>query len=267
MFKYLDAYTLRARLSPAIIAAAPAFAAVALLISWSTLSFSNSIAAAGLLVLLFALADLARRFGKGIEPQLYAEMGGKPTVTMLRHNGPLAFDAVSRARYREFLGNKINETPPTEGDEAVDPAAADAFYDRCAGWLRENTRNAKKFHVLFNENITYGFRRNLLGLKRPALALNVFVVATCLFLLNWGSIPFQDVEHISNRIFVVLVVAVLHALYLCFGVNKATVFEASRTYSRQLIYSCETFLGKKTPLVAKRKKSDRNSITASTQSP
>jgi hypothetical protein len=33
MFKYLDPYTLRARLAPATIAAAPAFAFVALLIS------------------------------------------------------------------------------------------------------------------------------------------------------------------------------------------------------------------------------------------
>ena len=50
MFKYLDPYTLRARLSPAIIAAAPAFAAVALLISWTQFSLSNTIATAGLVL-------------------------------------------------------------------------------------------------------------------------------------------------------------------------------------------------------------------------
>ena len=266
MFKYLDPYTLRARLSPAIIAAAPAFAAIALLISWSSLSVSNSIATIGLVVLLFALADLARRCGKRIEPLLYADMGGKPTVTMLRHASGETFDAASRARYLEFLGGKIGETPPTIADELANPAAADAFYDRCASWLRENTRNTKKFNLLFNENITYGFRRNLLGLKKPALTLNLLVVATCLFLLNWGSVPLQDIGQPTNRIFVVLIVAILHAMYLSFGVNKATVAEAARVYSRQLIYSCETLLGKTTPVISKPRKSKRTSVAGSPQS-
>jgi hypothetical protein len=64
MLKYLDSYTLRARLAPAIIAAAPAFAFVALLISWSRFSVSNAIATLGLTVLLFALSDFARSRGK-----------------------------------------------------------------------------------------------------------------------------------------------------------------------------------------------------------
>lgn len=263
MFKYLDPYTLRARLSPAVIAAAPAFAAIALLISWSKFSISNSIATAGLVALLFALADLARRRGKAIEPQLYSEMGGKPTITMLRHSDNIAFDAASRARYHAFLGEKINEAPPTEADELANPVAADSFYDRCGGWLRENTRNTKKFNLLLNENITYGYRRNLLGLRRPALSLNLLVVTICLFFLNWGSVPLQDIEHLNNRIFVVLVVAILHALYLTFGVNKVAVTEASRTYARQLIYSCETFLGKKTPVSAKPKKTKKANLTSS----
>ena len=242
MFKYLDPYTLRARLSPALIAAAPVFVAVALLISWNKFSFSNSIATAGLLALLFALADFARQRGRAIEPQLFSDMGGKPTVTMLRHTDRITFDMASRARYRAFLGERIGEKPPTEADELADPAAADAFYDRCGAWLRENTRDTKKFNLLFNENITYGYRRNLLGLRRPALALNLFVFAICLLLLNLGSAPLQDNEHLYDRIFVVLVVAVIHALYFTFGVNKIAAAEASRAYARQLIYSCETLL-------------------------
>ncbi len=175
MFKYLDPDALRARLSPAILAAAPAFAAVALLISWTQFSLSNTIATAGLVALLFALADIARRRGKKIQPQLFAELGGMPSTTMLRHSDPTS-DAASKARYVAFLAGKINETAPTEAREKADPAAADAFYTRCGDWLRENTRNTKKFNILFNENVTYGFRRNLLGMKWSALALNLLIV-------------------------------------------------------------------------------------------
>jgi hypothetical protein len=78
MFKYLDAYTLRARLAPAVIAAAPAFAFVALVVSWSALSLSNTIATIGLTVLLFALSDFARAQGRKIEPALFLSLGGNP---------------------------------------------------------------------------------------------------------------------------------------------------------------------------------------------
>jgi hypothetical protein len=246
VFKYLDPYTLRARLSPAIIGAAPAFAAIALLISWTQFSLSNTIATAGLIALLFALADIARRRGKKLEPQIYAEMGGMPSVTMLRHRDT-TFDQVSKARYIAFLAGKINATPPIEGDEAANPAAANDFYGRCGTWLRESTRSTKKFNILFNENVTYGFRRNLLGLKWSALALNLFVVLLGAWLLYRGSVPFQNIQHVEGRIIVVFVVAVLHALYLGFGVNKKAVSEAAQSYARQLILSCETLMNKANP--------------------
>ena len=63
MFKFRDAYSLRARLFPAILGAAPALAVLALLISWQHLQLSNIIATTTLLVLLFALADFARKLG------------------------------------------------------------------------------------------------------------------------------------------------------------------------------------------------------------
>jgi hypothetical protein len=113
MFKYLDPYTVRARLPPAIIAAAPAFAAVTLLISWTQFSLSNTIATAGLIALLFALADIARHKGKKIEPEIFADLGGMPSVTMLRHSDTETFDAATKARYADFLGSKIKEPRPT----------------------------------------------------------------------------------------------------------------------------------------------------------
>jgi hypothetical protein len=247
VFKYLDPYTLRARLSPAIIAAAPAFAAIALLISWTQFSLSNTIATAGLVALLFALADIARRRGKKIEPQIFAELGGMPSISMLRHRDTRTFDPASRARYVAFLARKINETAPTEAEEKTDTGAADAFYARCGYWLRENTRNTKKFNILFNENVTYGFRRNLLGLKWSALALNLFVVILSAWVLYRGSVPFQDIQHVEGRVVIVFVVAVLHALYIGFGVSKNAIGEAAKSYGRQLILSCETLMSKAKP--------------------
>jgi hypothetical protein len=249
MFKLLDAYTLRARLVPAVIAAAPALAAIALLISWNKIALSNMIATGALLVLLFALADFARRQGKRIEPILYREMGGKPSTTMMRY-ADNTFDAAAKEQYRNFLSGKIKSPVPTEAEEKVNPQQADAFYERCGAWLRENTRDTKKFSILFSELVTYGFRRNLLGSKWPALILNLTVVALCFGLL-WQRWPLGMEDDLTTRIVVVLVVAAIHALYIAFVVTKASLKEAARTYARQLILSCETFLAAEKPTTAR----------------
>ena len=160
--KLFDAYSIRARLFPAIIAAAPAFAALALLISWTSFGLSNVIASLGILVLLFALADLARARGRSIEQKLFADHGGIPSVTMFRRNDS-TIDAGSKDRYRVFLAGKLAVAAPTSEDEIADLSTADTFYAQCGNWLRQSTRDPKKFALLFGENVTYGFRRNLLG--------------------------------------------------------------------------------------------------------
>lgn len=86
MFKFFDAYSVRARLFPAIIAAAPALAALTLLISWKTFGLSNVIASLGILVLLFAIADFSRARGRAVEAKLYEEHKGMPSITMFRRN-------------------------------------------------------------------------------------------------------------------------------------------------------------------------------------
>lgn len=242
-FKFFDAYSIRARLFPAIIAAAPAFAALALLISWKTFGLSNTIASLGILVLLYAVADLSRNRGRRIESEIYREQGGKPSIIMFRRNDK-TIDAGSKERYRDFLSGKLNASVPTPEDELANQDLADAFYDQCGVWLRQNTRNTKAFPILFGENVTYGFRRNLLGVKTFALWLNVIVVVACVFILwrlSW-NIEIQQ----GNKALVVLIVAAAHAAYMFLAVNRDAVRDASRAYARELILSCESFLAPST---------------------
>src|ERR1700730_8632814 len=178
--------------------------------------------------------------GKDIEPRLYAEMGGKPSVTMMFRSDN-TIDQASKDRYRTFLAGKINKTEPTALDEQQNVAVATDFYELAGTWLRENTRDTKRFPILFNELITYGFRRNLLGVKWPALAVNVAVLLICASML-WYRWPIDASENMTARIVVVLVVAAVHALYFLLAVGSDSVKTAARTYARQLILSCETFL-------------------------
>lgn len=252
LFKVFDAYSLRARLFPAIIAAAPALAALVLLISWKSFELSNVILTVAIFVLFFATADFARSRGRAIELKLYSEHGGMPSITMFRRDD-LTIDDGLKERYRAFLASKLGVAVPSAEVECTNQAAADAFYEQCGVWLRQSTRDTKKFPLLFNENITYGFRRNLLGVKWPALTLNLLVVAICIVLLShvgWGT----ETE-LGKRTIAVLVVAVAQANYMLFVVRRSAVWDSARAYARELILSCETLLA--TPTQSKGKSPSR----------
>jgi hypothetical protein len=192
-----------------------------------------------MLVLLFAIADFSRAHGRAIEAKLHTEHGGMPSISMFRRNDG-TIDASSKERYRKFLASELALTAPSPSDESADQAVADAFYSQCGNWLRQNTRDTKKFPILFGENVTYGFRRNLLGVKVFALCLNAIVVALCIFVL-W-QLSWDIHTPLGSRTVVVLVVASAHAAYMLLAVNRTVVWDASKAYGRELILSCESFL-------------------------
>jgi hypothetical protein len=238
-----DKYTLYARLFPAIIAAAPAVALVWVVIASKEVRLVQAIAGTALTVLLMVFADVARRRGKAIEPNLIRRMGGLPSITMLRH-ADTTFDGVTKDRMHAFLAARLGEAAPTPEQELAAPEAADGFYSRAGNWLRENTRNQKKFDILFNENVTYGYRRNLFALKWPALVLNVLIVI--------GSAAYLWMQFGPLDLVPVFVIAAIHAGYLAVFSTGAAVEEAACTYARQLLLSTEApSLAKKMAATAK----------------
>ncbi len=207
-------------------------------------------------MLLFAVADLSRARGRKIEAKLYEEHDGIPSITMFRRNDQ-TIDAGSKDRYREILTEKLGAAAPSPEEESANQVAADAFYGQCGVWLRQNTRDTKKFPILFGENVTYGFRRNLLGVKALALWLNAIVVAVCAFIL-W-RMTWDIGTPLGSKVTVVLVVAAAHAAYILLAVSRNAVWDASRAYGRELILSCESFLTQsKSPA---RKKAGRKSAS------
>jgi len=238
-FKIFDAYSLRARIAPAFIAIAPALVAVLLLIPWKSFEVPKVIATGGGLILVFAISDFARWRGRNIELKVFAKLGGKPSVTMFRRNDP-TIDDIIKDRFRSFLATKLGVCAPSLEAEQADQITADSFYEQCGVWLRQNTRDNKKFNLLFNENITYGFRRNLYSVKWLALALNLGVMTACLLVLwknNWGF-----GSAFLTRIYIVFMVTIFQSIYILLSVRETAVLDAARAYGRELILACEAFL-------------------------
>ena len=70
LFNYFDAYTLKARVFPALVAGLPTLALLVVIVPWNHLGLPHITAAVAALVLLFAFADVARRTGKHVQAKL-----------------------------------------------------------------------------------------------------------------------------------------------------------------------------------------------------
>jgi hypothetical protein len=62
---------------------------------------------------------------------------------------------------------------PTAEEEAAEPTRADEVYGAAVTIVIGATRNPKRFPLLFKENVSYGFRRNLLGLRPAGIACSI----------------------------------------------------------------------------------------------
>jgi len=174
-----DGYERKARLYPALLLIAPVVVtAVAMLTAKFTglQSLAAGVVGCGG---AFLLTQLARDSGKKHEASLFAKWGGLPSIVIFRHRGT-RLDAITKARYHKKLAGLVKEAKaPTPEQEQADPAAADAVYAAWSNYLRVNTRNTKTFALLFQENVAYGYRRNVWGLRSLGIVVSFLSVVAC----------------------------------------------------------------------------------------
>jgi hypothetical protein len=249
--RIFDSYNRQARLYPALLVLLPplllALAWFPVLVDTGKIIFSIAVACG----LLFLLADISRTGGKKLETVLLREWGGWPTTLWLRYSDRNLSADVKR-RYHAFLSKQPGiGALPSESEEKNNPSAADERYAASVMWLKERCRGAA-FPLVEKENATYGFRRNLVGMKSSGLFLSLATVLIPLAVAG-ASVGF----HISYPVpFVIgvyssLSVPVLGAVLLSLGALVAWLLvarhgwvrEAGDQYARALLACCDSFNG------------------------
>jgi hypothetical protein len=172
----LDKYSIKARLYPSLLVLMPAFFVAIYYITDFEKYIHYITVILGLGLFTFLLSQLGRDRGKLKEPELHRFFGGKPSTQVIRHSNS-HIDAITKKRYHELLSQKIPGIQiPTAQQENGNKEYADQVYESCVKYLISKTRDTKKFDLLFKENINYGFRRNLWGMKGWAL----FILVCCM---------------------------------------------------------------------------------------
>jgi hypothetical protein len=231
-FTLLDEYSRRARLLPAMIATMPAVIAAMVWLPALTL--------APIVTALFSwfgfgvlLSELSRDVGKHREALLWASWGGSPTLRRLRLRSDCD-NPEARDRWRARVAVIAPDTPLlAEQDEAADPVRADRVIDVCVARLRELTRDASKFPLVFHENVSYGFRRNLWAMKPAAIFLALLAITATMLATGFQ----HNVEP-----YLVVVSSVCSAVMLTWWLLRilpSWVRESAERYADQLLWSCE----------------------------
>lgn len=236
MFKFVDEYEIRARLLPAFIALAPAVLAPYTMFPDSRSVWGAFIGLLGGLGLSAALARFSRALGKRREGELFRSWGGAPATAMLRHSdGRLG--SVSKEKMHDALRNTAPRFQiPTAAEEAADPKMADDIFDATVDWLRRQTRSKTDYPLVFAENVSYGFMRNLFGLKPLGIAVSasaIIVEALAMYLTT-------ELEMDANSILVAvtLLIQFVILIYWIFHVTPSAVRVPAEGYARALLECC-----------------------------
>lgn len=234
-----DTYALKARLWPAFLTLLPVIFAIEV---WAPAvsDFAAGIPAIRTAcgVLSFLLAHIARYLGRKAEPKLYCQWGGKPT-SQWPVRSDCNLDEQTKARYRRRLEEHVDGwQAPSQANEESDTKGAMATYDSAVRWLRDRTRDRRRFHLVFAENVSYGFRRNLFGLRWVGrLVALICVAVNCGSLYHWTEVTGGPISvlGIASLGFSVGMTAVWFAV-----VKQQWVRDAADGYARGLLEACDS---------------------------
>lgn len=233
----MDAYDRRARFYPMVIVLLPALLGAA---SWMPAGIEVPGIAGGTVVTLAAaafLAQLARDQGKRREKELFRLWGGRPSDRALSYAARFFADATLARCHRKLMsldsGLQLPASREYEKEHAKESKAA---YAAATDLLVARSRDKERFPLLFKENISYGFRRNLWGLKSIGIVTSALGAAACtgkVLLLATADMPITSAA---------IVGAILSALLLavwCVRVTPSWVRIPADGYSKHLVEASE----------------------------
>jgi hypothetical protein len=239
-----DSYDRKARLYPCLLLIAPAIAVIVAAVSAKYSALQAIAAGAVSCGGAFLLTQLARDAGKNLEAGLLEEWGGLPSIAIFRHSDA-RFDTITKARYHRAMASLVKQTkPPTHDQEREDARAADGVYAAWSNYLRTHTRDQKRFALLFKENINYGYRRNVVGLRPfgillSALALGVAATRVASIYRRTGEV---DQIMLGAGVFSL----VLLTLWI-FRFTRSWVRMPADAYAYRLIETIDVIVPTKTP--------------------
>lgn len=234
--KAFDIYSWRARILPLFIVVMPLVVAAAIWLPQPTLltrlgSFTLVPLGLGML-----FSQVGRDLGFKKQSQLWDKWGGCPTIQRLRHCNSEINPKLRDRHHRKLKSLVPDLFIPSKEEEEKDPVVADQIYDVGMRYLMSQTRDRKQYPLIFKENVSYGFRRNLWALKPFGIAFNILCIGSASAYIWHG----WKVSHsISPEHLVVGLLSLGFVIFWLVWITHSWVRIPSEAYAIQLLEACE----------------------------
>ena len=225
--KTLNPYERKARLYPALLCLFPIIISISISYPETYSSLSGFVALGATIGILQLISNLARDRGKNLESKLFEQWGGMPSLSILRYRDN-SIPTPAKEKYHAILASKSKIGAPTILFEQKYPEKADEIYASWSDFLRGKTRDINKYPLVFQENINYGFRRNLLGIKWYCI-LSSIISILILFIPSIETLILSDIQ------IVVFLLLILYLWIFAFVVKSNWVKTVANAYSKNLI--------------------------------
>ena len=119
------------------------------------------------------LSIYVSNLGNDLQDKYFKSWGGAPS-TLLLLPGNKVLDRYTKQRYFKWLNSKCSGLGlPESIDNQSD---TEELYEkvRSAGnFMREYTRDRKKYSQVYNDNVAYGFARNITSIKKAGFIISL----------------------------------------------------------------------------------------------
>ena len=239
--KQFDHYSIHARFMPAFFICLPL---VLTTLAWcpeATTVLGSTITILISFGVMSFLSTIVSNMGNSLQSKLFNSWGGAPTTTILMPNNN-ELDKYTKERYFMWLNSRISKLNLAMSDDDSD------LQDKiksAANFLREFTRDTKKYPAVYRDNVAYGVARNLVALRYAGLLISImalFINLSVIFFPEYygiyngqavgnGSYPFGIISSLLSVLCV--------ALYL-FVLNERFIKQRAFRYARTLYEVCES---------------------------
>jgi hypothetical protein len=233
----LDRYEWQARLVPGLLSLFPIAVTITALgfrhgPIGSVISSLVSLAGGSLV-----LADVVRRLGTAEQRRLWTEWGGAPATIALRLRQSTTNTGL-RDSWRAAVEKVSGIQLASLRSESANPERADQSINAAVARVRELTRSSR-FYLLQAENRSYGYRRNLFGVR---VVGRLVAILGMLCILGFSLWPLTVGHNADLQAACVLgfIIDTLFALGWWLLPSSSQVREAGEKYAHQLFEAAVT---------------------------
>ncbi|MGE4482929.1 hypothetical protein [Acidocella sp.] len=229
--KLFDRYDLLARIIPG--ALAPLVPTIALAVGAPRFITSDLKTLAGYsfisIAAMFVFAQSARANGRRVQKRLTDRWGGMPTELLLAWKDQTIEVTTKRAYHRALQKLATDITLPDMEQESRDLSGALGLYRSAVRRLIE-MRRGPTYRLILNDNIAYGFWRNMLGMRPTALIASLISSVMLLIFLHDGLTTFPNAlpSFFLTGVWV---------LFQCTVIGEKKVWDAGVAYAERLLSS------------------------------